>query len=275
VPAIEMPGHATAALSAYPYLGVFPEKQKDLEPIGYWGVSGDIFAPRPRTISFLQGVLTEVIALFPSPYIHVGGDEAIKNQWQASEEVQAIIRAKGLKDEAELQSWFIEQMDTFLTEHGRRLVGWDEILEGGLAPGATVMSWRGEQGGIAAANAGHDVVMAPTSYTYFDYYQGPPASEPLAIGGNLPLAKVYSYDPVPEAIAPDKARHVLGVQGQLWGEYIPTAEHLNYMAYPRAAALAEVAWSPKAARNYDQFLARLRHHLNRLHRLHVNFHPLD
>ncbi len=248
VPEIEMPGHATAAISAYPYLGVFPEKQKDLEPKTYWGVHPDIFAPCPRTIAFLQDVLAEVMELFPSEYIHIGGDEAVKTQWKASEEVQAMIREKGLKGEDELQSWFVEQMDAFLTQHGRRLIGWDEILEGGLAPGATVMSWRGEQGGIAAANAGHDVVMAPTAYTYLDYYQGPPKSEPLAIGGNLPLSKVYSYDPIPEAIAPDKAKHVLGVQGQLWGEYIATPERLDYMAYPRAAALAEVGWSPEDGR---------------------------
>jgi len=275
VPEIEMPGHATAAISAYAYLGVFPEKQKDLEPKTYWGVHRDIFGPRPRTIGFLQDVLAEVLELFPSEYIHVGGDEAVKNQWQASEEVQAIIRDRGLKDEEELQSWFIEQMDTFLTKRGRRLIGWDEILQGGLAPGATVMSWRGEQGGIAAANAGHDVVMAPTTHTYFDYYQGPADSEPLAIGGNLPLAKVYSYDPISEAIAGDKAKHVLGVQGQLWGEYISTSDYLDYMTYPRAAALAEVGWSAKAAKDYEQFVGRLRHHLERLETLGVNFRPLD
>ena len=275
VPEIEMPGHAASAISAYPYLGVFPKKQKDLSPLTYWGVSPHIFGPRPATVTFLQDVLAEVLELFPSEHIHVGGDEAVKNQWKASEEVQAIIRDKGLKDEEELQSWFIEQMDTFLTERGRRLVGWDEILQGGLAPGATVMSWRGQQGGIAAANAGHDVVMAPTSHTYFDYYQGPAETEPLSIGGNLPLAKVYSYDPIPAAIAPEKAKHVLGVQGQLWGEYIPTPEHLDYMTYPRAAALAEVAWSAKEAKDYEQFLGRLRCHLSRLEVMRVKFRPLD
>jgi hexosaminidase len=166
-------------------------------------------------------------------------------------------------------------MDAFLASHGRRLVGWDEILQGGLAPGATVMSWRGEQGGIAAANAGHDVVMAPTSHTYFDYYQGPREAEPLAIGGNLPLATVYSYDPIPDAIDPDKAAHVLGVQGQLWGEYIATAEHREYMAYPRAAALAEVGWSPKAGKDYRDFLARLRRHVERLDASDVSYRPLD
>ena len=275
VPEIEMPGHARAAISSYAHLAVFPEKQKDLKPWTHWGVSEDIFAPRPTTIAFLQDVLSEVIQLFPSKYIHIGGDEAVKNQWKASEEIQAIIREKGLKNEDELQSWFTRQMDTFLCKHGRRLVGWDEILQGGLAPGATVMSWRGEQGGITAANAGHDVVMAPTSHTYFDYYQGPAEKEPLAIGGYLPLKKVYHYDPVPAAIAPEKTKHVLGVQGQLWGEYISTPRHLEYMAYPRAAALAEIGWSPNTSKNYEDFLARLRDHLERLKAIDVSYRPLD
>ncbi|MFH1716386.1 MAG: beta-N-acetylhexosaminidase [Planctomycetota bacterium] len=275
VPEIEMPGHARAAISAYPNLGVFPEKQRDLKPWTHWGVSEDIFAPRAGTIEFLQDVLSEVMDLFPGTYIHVGGDEAIKNQWKASEEMQALIRENGLENEEQLQAWFIKQMDTFLTEHGRKLVGWDEILEGGLAPGATVMSWRGEKGGIAAANAGHDVVMAPTSHTYFDYYQGPAEKEPLAIGGNLPLEQVYQYDPVPKAIAPEKAGHVLGVQGQLWTEYISTPSHLEYMAYPRAAALAEVGWSEAGAKDYEKFLSRLRRHLERLEVRGVNYRKLD
>lgn len=275
VPEIEMPGHARAAISSYPYLGVFPEKQKDLRPWRHWGVSQDIFAPRAGTIAFLQDVLTEVMELFPSEYIHIGGDEALKNQWKQSEEIQAMIRSRGLKDEDELQAWFIKQMDAFLAGHGRRMVGWDEILQGGLAPGATVMSWRGQQGGITAANAGHDVVMAPTTYTYFDYYQGSSDKEPLAIGGNLPLEKVYRFEPIPKDIAAEKTKHVLGVQGQLWGEYISTAEHREYMTYPRAAALAEVGWSPKTGKNYDNFLARLRCHLNRFDTAGINYRNLD
>jgi len=275
VPEIEMPGHARAAISAYPNLGVFPEKQRDLKPWTRWGVSEDIFAPRAETIEFLHDVLSEVMDLFPGTYIHIGGDEAVKNQWKASKEIQALIHEKGLENEEQLQAWFTQQMDAFLTEHGRRLVGWDEILEGGLAPGATVMSWRGEKGGIAAANSGHDVVMAPTSHTYFDYYQGPAEKEPLAIGGNLPLEKVYQYDPVPEAIAPEKAGHVLGVQGQLWREYISTLSHLEYMAYPRAAALAEVGWSQADAKDYERFLSRLRTHLKRLDERGVNYRRLD
>jgi len=275
VPEIEMPGHARAAISSYPHLGVFPEKQKDIKVWTRWGVSGDIFAPRPRTIAFLKDVLSEVIQLFPSNYIHIGGDEAVKNQWQARDEIQALIRAKGLKDEAQLQSWFIKQMDTFLTKHGRRLVGWDDILQGGLAPGAVVMSWRGEQGGISSANAGHDVVMAPTSHTYFDYYQGPADKEPLAIGGYVPLEKVYQYEPIPKAIDADKASHVLGLQAQLWSEYIPNPQHLEYMAYPRATALAEIGWSAKSSKDYDDFLRRLGRHILRLKAMQIHYRPLD
>ena len=275
VPEIEMPGHARAAISAYPHLGVFPEKQKDLKPWTHWGISDDILAPRPKTIEFCKDVLTEVMALFPSREIHIGGDEAHKTQWKASAEIQKKIRDLGLKDEAELQAWFTRQIDTFLTEHGRRLVGWDEILDGGLAPGAVVMSWRGEKGGIAAAQSGHDVIMAPTSHTYFDYYQGPRDSEPLAIGGDLPLQKVYQYEPIPASLTAEQAKHVLGAQAQLWSEYIPNAKLLQYMAFPRACALSEVLWSPKQDRNDDVFLVRLDQHLNRLKAAGVNHRPLD
>ncbi|MGB9623733.1 MAG: beta-N-acetylhexosaminidase [Phycisphaerae bacterium] len=273
VPEIEMPGHARAAIAAYPELGCHPDKP--VRPWTVWGVCPDIFAPTDRTIAFLQDVLTEVMELFPSPYIHVGGDEAIKDQWKASPAVQARIRELGLKDEAEMQSWFIRQMDTFLTKHGRRLAGWDEILEGGLAPGAVVMSWRGEQGGITAARAGHDVVMAPTTHTYFDYCQGPREKEPLAIGGDLPLEKVYQYEPIPGVLSGEEAKHILGSQGQLWAEYMPDTRHVEYMAFPRAAALAEILWSPKQQRDYGRFLDRLRADLRRLDALDVYYRPLD
>jgi len=275
VPEIEMPAHTGAAIVSYPNVGLYPQKLAQIPPHKRWTANERILAPRPQTVAFMQDVLTEVMGLFPGRYIHIGGDEANKDHWKRSEEMQALIRRLDLKDEAELQSWFIRQMDTFLTKNGRRLVGWDEILQGGLAPGATVMSWRGEQGGITAANAGHDVVMAPTSHTYFDYYQGPAENEPMAIGGHLPLQKVYQYDPVPEPIAPDKARHVLGVQGQLWGEFISNERHREYMAYPRAAALAEIAWSPKDSKDYDAFLSSLRHHLQRLKAMDVSYRPLD
>jgi len=275
VPEIEMPGHARSAIASYPELGVFPDKQQELRPWTRWGISEDIFAPRPRTIEFCKDVLTEVMALFPSREIHIGGDEAIKTQWKASPEIQQLIRAHGLQNEAELQAWFTRQIDAFLTANGRRLVGWDEILDGGLPPGAVVMSWRGEKGGIAAAQAGQDVIMAPTSHTYFDYYQGPRESEPLAIGGFLPLERVYQYEPVPAALTAGQAQRVLGAQAQLWSEYIADASHLQYMAYPRACALAEVLWSPRADRSFESFLLRLDTHLERLRTAEINFRPLD
>jgi len=263
VPEIEMPAHTGAAIISYPEIGLYPEKLSALPVEKRWAANERVLAPRPKTVEFMKNVLTEVMELFPSRYIHIGGDEANIEHWKKSEEMQALKRKLGLKDETELHSWFIKQMDSFLTSHGRRLIGWDEILQGGLAPGATVMSWRGQQGGITAANAGHDVVMAPTSHTYFDYYQGPSDKEPLAIGGDLPLEKVYGFEPIPQDIAPDKVGHVLGVQGQLWGEFISTTRHLEYMAYPRASALAEVGWSPKTAKNYEDFLTRLGCHLRR------------
>ncbi len=269
VPEIEMPGHARAAIAAYPQLGCNPEKP--LTVWTTWGVCPDILVPTDETVRFMQDVLTEVMDIFPSEFIHIGGDEATKEQWKASPLVQARIRELGLKDEAEMQSWFVRQMDAFLTKHGRRLIGWDEILEGGLAPSATVMSWRGEKGGIAAAQDGHDVVMAPTTHTYLDYYQGPPEKEPLAIGGNLPLEKIYSYEPIPKELTPEQARHVLGAQAQLWAEYIPTQRHLEYMAFPRALALAEVVWSPKEGRSFAEFAQRLDSALRRLDAMGVNY----
>jgi hexosaminidase len=275
VPEIEMPFHTGAAIVVYPELGIAPGPLGKLPLEQRWYRTRGLIAPRPETVAFLQDVLAEVMSLFPGKHIHIGGDEANIEQWANDPEMREQMKRLELADAHELHSWFIKQMDEFLTEHGRRLIGWDEILQGGLAPGATVMSWRGEQGGIAAANAGHDVVMAPTSNTYFDYYQGPPASEPLAIGGNLPLAKVYAYDPIPTAVAAEKVGHVLGVQGQLWGEYIATPEHLNYMAYPRAAALAEVGWTKRQQKDYDDFLGRLRQHLERLKKMGVRFRPLE
>ena len=275
VPEIEMPGHFRAAISAYPHLGVFPKKQKDLSPWTRWGVSDDILAPRPEGIQFCKDVLAEVMDLFPSHYIHVGGDEAVKTQWKQSDEIQKMIRELGLDDEEQLQAWFIRQIDAYLTEQGRRLIGWDEILQGGLAPGATVMSWRGESGGVTAAKASHDVVMAPTSHTYFDYCQGPPEQEPLSIGGHLPLAKVYQYEPIPDALDSKQAEHVLGAQAQLWSEYIATSEHRLYMAFPRACALSEVLWSPKGARDLEKFTGRLEKHLARLDAASINYRPLD
>jgi len=273
VPEIEMPGHSQAAIAAYPELG---NTENQLEVWNHWGITPNILNVEESTIRFYQDVLTEVMELFPSTFIHVGGDEAPKEQWKASPRAQARIRELGLRDEHELQSWFIRRMDEFLTAHGRRLVGWDEILEGGLAPGATVMSWRGEEGGIAAAKAGHDVVMAPQKRVYFDHYQSEDQQrEPLAIGGFNPIESVYAYEPVPAALSEDEAKHVLGAQAQLWTEYMPTSAQVEYMAYPRACALAEVLWSPKRDRNFDEFRPRLKLHLERLGALGVNYRPLE
>jgi len=269
VPEIEMPGHSQAAIAAYPSLGNLGDT---IKPWTMWGVSPYILNPSDTTIAFIQDVLTEVMALFPSPYIHVGGDEAIKPQWKASPRAQARIKELGLKDENELQSWFIKQMDAFLTKHGRRLIGWDEILEGGVAPNAVVMSWRGIEGGIAASRAGHDVVMTPSSHTYFDYYQtANKDSVPLAIGGFLPIDTVYSYEPVPAGLEPQFASHILGAQGQLWTEYMEGPKNVEYMAFPRMSALSEVLWTSRDRRDFADFSARLPAHLARLDALDVNY----
>jgi len=213
-----------------------------------------------------------VLEIFPGTYIHIGGDECPKDRWKTCPKCQARIRELGLKDEHELQSWFVRQIDAFLQVRGRQLVGWDEILEGGLALGATVMSWRGEDGGIAAATAGHDVIMAPIQKTYFDQYQSEcKEKEPFAIGGCCTLENVYGYEPVPAALTAKEARHVLGAQGQLWSEYFPSWPHVEFMAIPRATALAEVVWSPVSERDYAGFRSRLIPHLRRLDRLGVNY----
>jgi hexosaminidase len=273
VPEIEMPGHAQAAIAAYPYLGNFGDTVKVWDQ---WGVTPWIFNPSDTTIAFLKDVLTEVIGIFPSEYIHIGGDEAIKPQWKASPRAQARIKELGLKDEHELQSWFIRQMDTFLTSKGRRLVGWDEILEGGLADSAVVMSWRGTAGGIAAARASHDVVMTPGQPTYFDHYQTRnTAVEPLAIGGFNPIDSVYAYEPIPKELEPQFAKHILGAQAQLWSEYMEGPKNVEYMAFPRAAALAEALWTAPARKSFADFSARLTPHLERLKALDVNYRPLD
>ncbi|MCW5937550.1 MAG: beta-N-acetylhexosaminidase [Fimbriimonadaceae bacterium] len=273
VPEIEMPGHASAAIAAYPSLGNIDTR---LEVKREWGVSENIFNVEDSTIEFLQGVLEEVVAVFPSEFIHIGGDEAPKAQWKASPAAQSKMRALGLKDEDALQSWFIGQMNTWLTARGRRLIGWDEIAEGGLPPGVTVMAWRGIPKGVAAAKAGHDVVMAPTSHTYFDYYQAEPSSgEPLAIGGFTSLAKSYEMEPVPRELTKAQGKRVLGVQAQLWSEYMVSPSHVEYMAFPRLCSLAEVAWSDPSRRNFDDFLERLNHNLPRLAALSVNYRPLE
>ncbi len=268
IPEIEMPGHALAALASYPELACTPGP---FEVGTRWGVFDDVFCPTEHTFTFLENVLTEVMELFPGPWIHIGGDEVPRVRWRESEEAQAVMRREGLANEDELQSWFIARIERFLHEHGRRLIGWDEILEGGLPPRATVMSWRGMAGGIEAARQGHDVIMTPTDHAYFDYYQGDPAGEPLAIGGYTPLERVYAFEPVPDELTPDEARHILGPQANLWTEYVRTPEHLEYMLLPRLLALAEVAWSPREVRDRAGFEARLPAALESLDRLGVHY----
>jgi hexosaminidase len=268
IPEIEMPGHAQAALASYPDLACTPGP---FEVSTVWGVHKDVFCPKEETFRFLEGVLAEVTDLFPGPYVHIGGDEVPKDRWKESPVAQALIKREGLKDEAELQSYFIRRIERFLTSKGKRLIGWDEILEGGLAPNATVMSWRGEGGGIAAAQQKHEVVMTPTSYCYFDYGQGDPSREPLNIGARLTLDTVYSYDPIPKELQPDEAKYILGAQGNMWTEYQKTPESVEYMLFPRMLALSEVVWSPLERKDYGDFLRRLPYHLSRLERQRVGF----
>jgi len=268
VPEIELPGHCQAALAAYPELSCSGGPFK----VGTeWGIIYDVYcAGNGRTFEFLQDVLAEVIDLFPGEYIHIGGDEVPKLRWQNCVKCQERIRTEGLKDEDELQSDFIKRIERFLSSQGKRLVGWDEILEGGLAPNATVMSWRGVVGGIEAAKSGHDVVMTPTSHCYFDYYQGL-FDEPRGIGGFLPLDKVYSFEPVPTELSEAEARHVLGAQANVWTEYIEDSEQAEYMLLPRILALSEVVWSKKDLRNFPDFSRRIIPHFDRLAAKGVNF----
>jgi hexosaminidase len=268
VPEIEMPGHALAALAAYPQLscngGPFQVGRT-------WGVFQDVYCTKEATFEFLENVLSEVCELFPGTYIHIGGDECPKDRWKTCTYCQSKIKELKLKDEHELQSWFVQRIEKFLHSKGKRMIGWDEILEGGLAPDATVMSWRGYQGGIDAARLGHDVVMTPTSYCYFDYYQSRNPGEPLAIGGYLPLDKVYRFEPIPDALTTEQGRHILGVQANMWTEYIPDGTGVEYMVLPRMCALSEVAWSRPASRNYDAFVTRLTSHFKLLRFLGVNY----
>ncbi|MDX9811922.1 MAG: beta-N-acetylhexosaminidase [Bacteroidales bacterium] len=255
IPEIEMPGHAQALLAAYPELSC---TGGPFEVFTGWGIVEDIFcAGKEETFTLLEDVLTEVAELFPGEYIHIGGDEAPKVRWEKCAECQKRMKEEGLEDELELQSYFITRMEKFLISKGKRIIGWDEILEGGLAPEATVMSWRGTAGGIEAARQKHNVIMTPTQYAYLDYYQKEPEGEPLSIGGYVPLEKVYSFDPVPDELSADEAKYILGFQGNLWTEYIADQGHLEYMAFPRAFAIAETGWSPMLKKDFEDFLARL------------------
>jgi len=255
IPEIEMPGHSLAALAAYPELGC---TGGPYEVATRWGVFQDIYCTNDTTFEFLENVLLEVMELFPSKYIHIGGDEAPKARWKECPTCQATMAREGLKDEHELQSYFIQRIEKFLNSHGRSIIGWDEILEGGLAPNATVMSWRGTDGGIAAAQQGHDAIMTPGSHCYFDHYQSKLSTEPLAIGGYLPLEKVYSYEPVPELLNDKDILRILGAQGNVWTEYMDTPEQVEYMILPRMAALSEVNWASE--KNWELFQKKIEKH---------------
>lgn len=268
VPEIEMPGHATAAVAAYPEVGVTGNRPK---VVTEWGVFLDIYGVEDDTFEFLENVIDEVVELFPGKYIHIGGDEAWKDQWQTDPVVQAKIKELGLKDEHELQSWFIGRMEKYINSKGRQIIGWDEILEGGLAPNAAVMSWQGEEGGIAAARQHHFVVMTPGGYMYFDHFQGDPAFEPLQIHGLTTLEKVYSYNPTPDTLQGDERQYIMGAQANVWSEYLPTPEKIEYVVFPRIAALAEVVWSPPAKRDWAQFKAKIPAELKRYEYRGINY----
>jgi hexosaminidase len=269
IPEIEMPGHSMAILAGYPQFGSSTDK---IVPVATkWGVFEDVLFPREETFAFLQDVLTEVMDLFPGQYIHIGGDECPKVQWKESRFCQDLMKKNGLKDEHELQSYFIQRIDKFITSKGRKIIGWDEILEGGLSPNATVMSWRGTEGGIAAARQKHDAIMTPGNFCYLDHYQTDPKGQPVAIGGFTPVEESYSYEPTPDSLNAEEAKHIIGVQGNVWTEYMRTPEYVEYMVWPRAIALAEVGWTAKNLKNVDDFKKRLEVHKKRLDLLKVNY----
>ncbi|MEJ7736817.1 MAG: family 20 glycosylhydrolase [Chitinophagaceae bacterium] len=273
VPEIEMPGHVASAIAAYPYLSCTQQPQQPLTGGNYTGMSSGYCAGNDSVFHFLEEVLTEVLAIFPSAYIHIGGDELDKGPWKVCPRCQARMKAEGLKNEEELQSYFIKRMERFLISKGRKMIGWDEILEGGLAPEATVMSWRGEADGIQAAKMHHDVVMTPGAPLYFDQYQAGPEGEPLAIGGFNTLRKVYAYDPIPNELTAAEARYVLGAQANVWTEYITTPEHLEYMVLPRMLALAEVVWTPKEKKDWVSFNHRLPPHFRGFEQKGLHYSP--
>ena len=268
IPEIELPGHSKAAIAAYPELGCTGEQ---VEVARKGGVFEDIYCPKEATFTFLEGVLDEVLELFPSPYIHIGGDEAPKTRWKNCNHCQTLIKNENLKDEHGLQSYFISRIEHYLNSKGRQIIGWDEILEGGLAPNATVMSWRGFDGAIEAAKQHHTVILTPGSHCYFDHYQSENKDEPLAIGGFLPLEKVYSLNPIPKELTEDEATYVLGAQGNVWTEYMPNSEKVEYMVFPRILALSEVVWSKSEQKDYKDFVSRVEHFHQRLEALNINY----
>ena len=268
IPEIEIPGHSLAAISCYPELSCGLEDH--YETATRWGIFKQVYCTKEETFKFLEDVFDEVIDLFPSELIHIGGDECPKASWKQCPHCQAMIKKLGLKDEYELQSWFIQRMEKYINSKGRQIIGWDEILEGGLAPNAKVMSWLGEEGGIKAAQQHHEVVMAPYPKYYLDYWQADPDSEPLAMGGPTLLRTMYEYNPIPEVLTPEEARYIIGVEGCVWTEYMPTPARVEYMAWPRMCAIAEAGWT-KAGKDWDGFTRRLETHLGRLDRLDVGY----
>jgi len=270
IPEIEMPAHVSSAIAAYPALSCFDTKI-GVPSGGLWPITDIYCAGKEHTFEFLENVLLEVMEIFPSKYIHIGGDEATKTNWKKCPHCKKRMKSEGLENAEELQSYFIKRMEKFINSKGKKLVGWDEILEGGLAPDATVMSWRGVKGGLEAAKHGNDVVMTPGTHCYFDHYQGPRNDEPQAWGGYTPLSKVYTFDPVVEGMTKEEAAHVLGGQANLWAEFVPTESQSEYMIYPRIAALAETVWSPKEMRDWDDFSKRILTMFERYENLEINY----
>ncbi len=283
IPEIELPGHSSAAIAAYPQLSCFPDEAtkhpakttwygdstgKQVQQV--WGVFPDVFAPTEYTFKFLENVLDEVITLFPSKYIHIGGDECPKENWKRSAFCQQLIKEKGLKDEHGLQSYFIQRIEKYLNSKGRQIIGWDEILEGGLAPNATVMSWRGEQGGIEAAKQKHNVIMTPGGWMYFDHSQDK-KEDSVTIGGYTTVQKVYSYEPIPKELSADETKYVLGAQANIWTEYMNNIPKVEYMIFPRMSALSEVLWSQQSQRNWGRFDQKLRAEFKRYDWWKVNY----
>ncbi|SOD77058.1 hexosaminidase [Streptomyces sp. 1222.2] len=277
VPEIDVPGHSQAAIAAYPELGnTDVVDTASLAVWDTWGINTNVLAPTDTTLRFYEGVFEEVLEVFPSPFVHIGGDECAKDQWRESATAQARIRELGLADEDALQSWFVRHFDNWLTARGRRLIGWDEILEGGLAPGAAVSSWRGYAGGVAAARAGHDVVMCPEQQVYLDHRQDGGPDEPVPIGFVRTLEDVFRFEPVPRELTTDEARHVLGTQANVWTEVMEDPARVDYQTFPRLAAFAEVAWSrlpAPAERDFADFERRMTAHYRRLDALGVGYRP--
>lgn len=268
VPEIEMPGHALAALSAYPeYACSF---HSSLSMMAGAGISEQVYCPKPQTFAFIKDILTEVADLFPSKYIHIGGDECPKTSWEKCADCQALMKKENLKNELELHAYFIQQVEKIAEGLGRKLIGWDEILEGGLPLKSTVMSWHGEAGGIKAAQLGNDVIMTPNTYCYLDYYQEDPEYAPLAIGGFIPLEKVYNYEPIPGVLKEEEAKRIIGIQGNIWGEYVDNISKFEYMAFPRLLAISEVAWSCPENKSWNTFIANLNKEFSFFEKRNVN-----